>query len=435
MSKTFKDGKVHRSVTSTPWGGKVRHFKLIASPLRDKRGKVVAAIEMVEDITRRQRSEELLQRERKIFFSALQKAPYGAMVIAATRKYLYVNEEFTNITGYKLKDVSRGQDWFTKAYPDPRYRKTVMEAWRQDITAKGVVRTFAIRCKNGEAKEIEFRPTRLDDDRHLVMLSDVTEKRKAETALLKARDELELGIRKRTDELVTINRQLQQENVMRKKTEEALKEREAHLAAIIGATDALIFISSRDFTVKFMNERLIKRIGYDATGELCYKVFHDRDSVCPWCLSEPVFKGETVRWERRSPRDDSWWYVINTPIYHADGSISKQTMVLDITERKKAEEEINRLNRDLKENVAQLKAVNAELETFSYSVSHDLKTPVIAVEGFSRILLEKYGHQLDGKAKKFVSMISSSALEMRKLIEGSARLFHRWTKKTQIVKY
>jgi PAS domain S-box-containing protein len=326
--KTLSDGKVHQAVTSTPSGGKVRYFKIIASPLRNKRGEVVAAIEMVEDITRKKRSEVLLKKERKIFFSVLQKAPYGAVIIDKKGSYLYINEEFSKVTGYSLQDIPRGIDWFLKAYPDPRYRKSAMKAWKEDISSKGITRAFTIRCKTGEDKEIEFRSTRLDGARYLLMLSDVTERKRAEMVLLKARDDLELRIRERTDELVKINSKLQQENVMRKKIEEALKEREARLTAIIGASDGLIYICSKDFIVEFMNERLIKRTGYDATGELCFKVLHDRDSVCTWCVNEQVFKGETVRWEVQSPKDDKWWYIINTPIYHADGSISKHAMIL-----------------------------------------------------------------------------------------------------------
>lgn len=430
--KTLNDGKVHQAVTNTPSGGKVRHFKIISSPLKNRKGEVTAAIEMVEDITKKKRSEELLRKERKIFFSVLQKAPYGAVIIDKKGKYLYINEEFINITHYTLQDVPRGIDWFLKVYPDQKYRKAAMKAWKDDISLKGIPRTFTIRCKNGENKEIEFRTTRLDSDRFLTMLSDVTEQKKAEADMLKVRDELELRVRERTEELIRINDALKQENLMRKEIEGALKEREARLSAIIEASDGLIYTCSKDFRVEFMNERLLKRTGYDATGELCYKVLHDLDSVCPWCVNERVFQGETVRWELKSPKDDRWWYIINTPIYHADGSVSKHSMILDITERKKTEEEVGRLNRDLEEKIAQLKAVNAELETFSYSISHDLKTPVIAVEGFSRILLEKYGDQLDGKCKKILGMISGSALQMRELVDDLLALFTLGRKKLKL---
>jgi PAS domain S-box-containing protein len=421
--KTLKDGKVHQTVTNTPSGGKVRHFKIISSPLRDKKGEVAAAIEMVEDITKKKRSEELLKKERKIFFSVLQKAPYGVVIIDKTGKYLYINNEFSTVTGYTLEDLPRGVVWFLKAYPDASYRRVAMKAWKQDISSRGITRVFTIRCKSGEDKEIEFRSTRLDGERYLLMLSDVTERKTAERALLKARDELELRVSERTEELVAMNDALQHENGIRKRVEEDLKEREARLKAIIDAFDGLIYACSRDFKVEFMNEKLLQRTGYDATGELCFKVLHERDSPCPWCVNDRVFQGETVRWELLSPKDGRWWYIINTPIYHSDGSVSKQSMILDITERKEAEDEIRRLNRDLEDHIDRLTVVNAELETFSYSISHDLKTPAIAIEGFCRILLERYGERLDTKGRKILQTMRESSSQMRELIDNLLAYF------------
>ncbi len=109
------------------------------------------------------------------------------------------------------------------------------------------------------------------------------------------------------------------------------------LRAMIEAFDGLIYVCSRDYRIEYMNTKLIERTGFDATGEACFKILHGRDSICPWCVNERVFRGETVRWEVQSPKDDRWFYVVNTPIYHLDGSISKQAMILDITERKQAE--------------------------------------------------------------------------------------------------
>ena len=124
----------------------------------------------------------------------------------------------------------------------------------------------------------------------------------------------------------------------RKQAEKALQESETRYRAIVEAFDGLIYVCSQDYRVEFMNERFIERTGYNGTGELCYKALHDLDSICPWCVNERVFNGETVRWEVLSPRDNRWYYVINTPIYHADGSLSKQAMILDITEHKQVEE-------------------------------------------------------------------------------------------------
>jgi len=89
----------------------------------------------------------------------------------------------------------------------------------------------------------------------------------------------------------------------------------------------------------------------------------------------------------------------------------------DITERKKAEDEIKKLNEDLKRRAIELEAAYKELETFSYSVSHDLRTPLVTIGGFSRVLLEKYSNHLDAKGQRFLSIIHSNADKMLQLID------------------
>jgi PAS domain S-box-containing protein len=127
----------------------------------------------------------------------------------------------------------------------------------------------------------------------------------------------------------------------------------ARLSAILQAFDGLIYVCTQDFRVEFMNAKLIERTGYDATGQLCYQVLHGRRSVCPWCVNERVFKGETVRWEIQSPKDGQWFYVVNAPLYNQDGTISKQSVMMDITERKRAEEALRRAHADLEQAVAE----------------------------------------------------------------------------------
>jgi PAS domain S-box-containing protein len=150
-------------------------------------------------------------------------------------------------------------------------------------------------------------------------------------------------------EAVSLLADLAWEILERKEAEEALRESRAKYQAIVDAFDGLIYICSQDYHIEYMNRKLIDRTGYDAAGELCYKVLHDRDSVCPWCVNDRVFAGETVRWETFSPKDKRWYYVVNVPIRHADGSMSKHSMIIDITDRKLFEEKMERQKKLLEE--------------------------------------------------------------------------------------
>jgi PAS domain S-box-containing protein len=185
--------------------------------------------------------------------------------------------------------------------------------------------------------------------------------------------------------------------------DKTLREREERYRAIVEAFDGLIYICSGDYRIEFMNEELIKRTGYDATGELCYRVLHERDSACPWCVKEKVLKGETVRWELESPKDNRWYYVVNTPIYNADGTISKQAMILDITERKEME--------------AALEKSAEKIKLFAYSVSHDLKSPAAAIYGLTKRLHDRYQDNLDEKGRKYCDQILRASLHVGALIE------------------
>jgi len=86
-------------------------------------------------------------------------------------------------------------------------------------------------------------------------------------------------------------------------------------------------------------------------------------------------------------------------------------------ERKQGDAEIKKLNEELKNNVIQLEAANKELEAFTYSVSHDLRAPLRAIDGFSRILLEDYIENLDEEGKRVLSVIRNNTQKMGQLID------------------
>ena len=140
---------------------------------------------------------------------------------------------------------------------------------------------------------------------------------------------------------------------------------EAQLRAMIDSFDGFIYICSRDYRIEYMNERLIVRTGRDGTGELCYKILHERDEICPWCINERVFAGETVHWEIQSPKDRRWYSIVNTPIYNPDGTLSKQALIRDISDAKRTEGDLNhaldRLEHEVEIRTAELQMKNRQL--------------------------------------------------------------------------
>jgi PAS domain S-box-containing protein len=101
-------------------------------------------------------------------------------------------------------------------------------------------------------------------------------------------------------------------------------------------------------------------------------------------------------------------------------------MARDMTEQRRAEAEIRRLNAELEDRVrqrtAQLESVNQELEAFSYSVSHDLRAPLRAIDGFAQALREDSGDRLDAEGQDYIDRIRAGAQRMGSLIDDLLQL-------------
>ncbi len=134
-----------------------------------------------------------------------------------------------------------------------------------------------------------------------------------------------------------------------------------------------------------------------------------------------AFRGE----EEYLRKDGStfWTEVIAFPLLNPDGTLHQLLGVTrDIAEQKRAEEEIRRVNAELeqrvKERTARLKGTNRELESFSYTVSHDLRSPLRAVNGYSRLLERHLGGALDDEGRRLLRNIADNGSRMGSLVDG-----------------
>ena len=115
------------------------------------------------------------------------------------------------------------------------------------------------------------------------------------------------------------------------------RNRLSYFKAIIEAFDGMVYVCSPDNRIEFANRHVVDQLDRDPVGEACHKALYGNADVCPWCPEQEAFQGKTVRWEFLNPNTGRWYYNMATPIAHSDGSVSKLSLCLDITEKKKAE--------------------------------------------------------------------------------------------------
>ena len=156
---------------------------------------------------------------------------------------------------------------------------------------------------------------------------------------------------------------------------------------------------------------------------------HESAPIVRAALERLVADGEESDLEVGLIRADGqriWVRVVGQAVIEGGRVVRVHGIVADVSDRRLVEEELRTLNAELEQRVAArtaaLKRANSELESFAYSVSHDLRAPLRAVDGFSKTLLEDFGTNLDVQGRRYLERIRAAAVRMGNLIDKVLQL-------------
>ncbi|HJZ40983.1 MAG TPA: PAS domain S-box protein, partial [Bacteroidales bacterium] len=225
--------------------------------------------------------------------------------------------------------------------------------------------------------------------------------------------------------------------VFRDQTEErriqrALMESEERYRKLLEMAPAGIALYSEN-KISFINPAGAQLLGSDSSGKIIGRPLES--------ILHPSGNGESVDRFHRMMAGEKGLYPAEDIFIRLDGSTmdvevmaspltfkgeqATQFIFIDISQRKKAELEIKSLNAELEQGIEertiQLMETNKELEAYTYSVSHDLRAPLRAIDGFARFLMEDYSNVLDDEGKKIVQVIRQNSKRMGQLIDDLLR--------------
>lgn len=212
----------------------------------------------------------------------------------------------------------------------------------------------------------------------------------------------------------------------RKQAEQALAESEANYRLLVEKAPFPAVLSRvRDGVLLYGNQRAEKQYGISRAAGVgqpasrFYAEASERDRVVAALRETGQVDDMEVRMQTLSGQP--FWALVSASIVEFEREPAIFAAINDITERKRMEADIRHMNAMLEERVRQrteeLAAANKELETFSYSVSHDLKAPLRGIDGYSQLLLKDYQDSLDADGREMLGKVRHGVKQMGDLIE------------------
>ncbi len=354
------------------------------------------------DITQRKEFEDVLRESEGKFRKIYEEGPFGMALVNSEFKFMMANRTFCDITGYNeselreltFSDISFIDDRDIGVESIKKLIKGEIPVFRGEkryVRKDGTVIWGAITVTANFDKKGNFLY-------NVSIVEDITGRKQAEDALKESEERLKI-----------LNEELEKRILARTK----------ELNDLYDNAPCGYHSLNKDGLIIHINETELKLLGY--SREEVINSIKIMDMMTPesqekFKINYPLFMKEGLLkdFELDFIRKDRTILPIlltATAVYDSDNNyLMSRSTLIDNTDLKQAKDEI------LKAKTT-LEAANKELETFTYSVSHDLKAPLRGIDGYSKLLLDNYSSNLNEEASHFIKTIRSSTLQMNQLIE------------------
>ncbi|MCX7173250.1 MAG: PAS domain S-box protein [Proteobacteria bacterium] len=384
-----------------PKADKIVHwYNIFAFPEHDREGRVVGAMTVSRDITARKQMENALRQREAQLTESQRLAQIGSWDWDAANDRIWWSDEYYRIYGFDPQQPPPNYEEHKNAY-------TPESAERLDAAVQGTMDT-------GEPYEVDLELARPTPGTQWIVARGEA-KRDAGGKIW--------GLRGTAQNITE-----------RKRAEAALREGDKRYKQLLDSVTDYIY------TVRVEDARPVDTLhgpgclavmGYTpeefaADTGLWYRMIHEADRAAVMAQASSILAGNAVAplEHRILHRDGTWRWVRNTCVPRYDPQrrlIAYDGLIADITERKRVEEEVLKLNQELErrvdERTTELEAANKELEAFAYSVSHDLRAPLRHIDGFVDLLRERMATALDEESRRYMATITKAARRMAVLID------------------
>lgn len=404
---------------------------VLFSQLKDSQGNVIGWTGSVGDITEQKKKDEEIQ---KLNFELEQRIIERTAELDAAKKRLQESERKARLQLAELETIYDsapvGLCVFDPNLTYLRINKQMAENY--GVPAEDHIGRTPWEIVPEIANQTEALLRQVLETCQPIRNVEVSGETPAQPGVLRTWLEHWLPLKNEAGEVIAINI-VAQEITERKRIEEALRAQEGTLRAFFNTGNlhrSILELKENDIVYKLPNQKTAAFFGL-TVEEMVGKSLRDlgvpEEGIRFWLeqFRQCQKTRETARFEYVFPYKGKkpWFECSFSPIQISKEKPSLFSFVaMETTDRKRAEKEIETLNEGLRRRTAELENANKELETFSYSVSHDLKAPLIVASGFCRRLSERYGEMLDARGNRYLERIQEACRGMNLLIEDLLNL-------------